>query len=763
MANNYDYTPVPLFTDAEIAEFERTGGTNWIDEVYHTGVTQNHRLSMSGRTDRLNYFASGSIYDQEGIIINSGYKRYSLRANLVADVTDRLKFDLNWDLSQQDRHGAPTSGWTSNPVLGALQFAPTLPVYDENGNYTPPSSKYGEPIMGNPVANARETLNENETTTNNINLYLEFKFMDGLTLRAGGGMKISDYNARRFYNNQTTLGNSENGSGYSSYSKGKNFQSSNVLTYAKDFDRHQINAILVGEVKHDRTFSFEVNNTDFAIQETGFYALGGANIQRNSSEYMERTINSAVSRVNYAYDNKYIVTASYRADGSSVFGSNHKYAYFPSVSVGWRLSQEPFVGKLGIFNNLMLRASWGKTGNQAIAAYQTLSRITYYDVYPWDGGSSANLGYYISSASNPNLKWETTTQKNIGLDLGFFNNRLRITAEYYDKVTDDLLMLREMPRTTGLSSIIDNVGSMGNKGWEFSVDGDLNTGGLSWSTGLSLTAFKTTVLNLGDDEYLSYVGSDGGQGVNIPIMFLKPGERFGQIMGFGYEGTWKTGEEAEAARYGQMPGDPRYTDVNNDGRIDYDHDFKVIGNAMPDFIFGLNNQFRFKNWELTFLLQGTYGNDLFNVARIRRNSKAGYSVEKLKRWTPENQNTDVPALHTAQYAHDYQEAWNAAHPDSPLIGTITFPASGSNAVSRWIEDASYLRLKNLTVAYTVPVRKYIGNLRIYASGTNLFTWTKYSGFDPEVSSFTASDAQLGTDGNNYPVSRFFTVGVDITF
>ena len=767
LANNFERTPIPPFTDAQITQFEKTGGTNWIDEVYRTGITQTHQISLSGRTKVLNYYASGSLYDQKGIMLNSGYKRYSLRANLTADINSWLKIDLNWDASQQDKSGPQFGGqldWPGNPVMGALQFAPTIPVYDENGNYSGPNQKYGDPILWNPVASALESLNENATTANNVRLYFDFTLMKGLTLRVGGAARYADFNARRFFNKQTFAGSQDNGQGYAYYSKNKDYQSSNVLNYTNTFGKHYINAILVGEVKHNNSFSFEADNKDFTVHETSVYNLGGANIQRTSSDFGERDIYSAVTRVNYAYDDKYVFAASYRADGSSVFGTNNKWAYFPSLSVGWRLSNETFVSDLGLFDNLMIRASWGKTGNQAISTYQTLSRISGNGVYPWDGGGSANLGFQISSASNPNLKWETTTQSNIGLDLGIFRNRLRFSVEYYDKVTDDLLMARELSRTTGLPSVIDNVGSMGNKGWEFTVDGDINIRSLKWTAGLSFTRSTTTVLDLGSDKFLSYKAGGSGHGVNIPTMFLEPGKPFGEIKGFGYEGTWKIGEEKEAAVFGQLPGDPRYTDVNGDGKIDYDHDFKVIGNAMPKFIFGITNQLRLKNWELTFLWQGTYGNDLFNVARSKRESDpSGYSINKLNRWTPENQNTDVPALLTEQYRHDYQEAWNAANPENLLTNTITFPSSGNQAISRWIEDASYIRLKNLTVGYNLLINKGVSNLRVFASATNLFTFTKYSGFDPEVSSFTGSDGQLGTDYNNYPPSRYFSIGVDLTF
>lgn len=766
MADDFDRTPTPLFTDAEIAEFERTGGTDWVDEVYRNALTQNHQISVSGQADLVNYYVSGAAYNQEGIMMNSGYQRYSLRANLNADVTDWASFTLNWDGSQQDRHG-PQFGaqldWPGNPVLGALQFAPTLPVYDEDGNYTGPHLLYGEPILWNPVASAKEPLNENERTTNNVNINMDFSLAEGLTLRLGGGARFSDYRVRRFLNNKTHAGTVYNGQGYAYSSTGRNFQSSNILTYTRDFGVHYINAIAVGEVKYNESYNFNVNNQAFTVHETGVYNLGGADIQRTGSGYSERKINSALARFNYGYDNKYILAASYRVDGSSVFGAETKWASFPSFSAGWRLSNEAFIRDLDLFNNLMIRYSWGKTGNQAIGTYQTLARIGGGGFYPWDGGSGVNLGYQIASASNPNLKWETTTQSNIGVDLSMFRGRLRVSVEYYDKLTEDLLMAREIPRTTGLSSIIDNVGSMQNKGWEFSLDGDIHIGDFRWTTGGSLTASSTTVVDLGDDESIRYSAGGSGHQVNIPFMFLTEGEPFGQIMGYGYEGTWNTGEEAEAARYGQMPGDPRYTDVNDDGIIDYDNDFKVIGNAMPDFIFGINNQFNFRNWELTMLWQGTYGNDLFNVARTRReNSRPGYSTAKLDRWTPDNQDTDVPVLHIATERHAYREAWNEANPDNPLVNTINLEG-GSNLTSRWLEDASYIRLKNLTIGYNVPVTSYISHLRIFATATNLLTFTNYSGFDPETSSYTGSDGQLGTDFNNYPPSRFINFGINVTF
>lgn len=766
LAANLDVDPVPPFSEEDIQNFETNGGTDWMDEIYRTGLAQTHQISLSGKASKVGYFLSGSYLDQEGILINSGYKRYSLRTNFDAQINDWLSFGLNWYGAQQDRTG-PRFGanvnWNGNPILGAILFPPTLPVYDENGNYTEASIEYGEPGIWNPVASAVEPDIQNKTTTNNGNLFLDFKLAKGLSLRINGGFSVVNWTQTQFFNDKTVTGRPVGGRAISDVSQSRSYQNTNMLTYVREFGKHSLNAVAVQETKFSQSFDTNITNENFTVQETGVYNIGGASKQVTGSSFSERKINSYMARINYGFADKYILTASYRADGSSVFGKNNKWAYFPALSAGWRLSEESFIGNLGVFDNLMIRGGWGKTGNQAIGTYRTLARITSPGFYPWDGGESSNIGFQIASASNPNLKWETTTQTNIGLDMSFLNGRLRLSADYYDKVTDDLLLSRELPGSTGLNSIIDNVGSMGNKGWEFTLGGDVNAGPVKWTSSLTVTTSETTVLDLGEDDFIAYNASGSGHGTELTNMFLTKGEPFGQIMGFGYEGTWKTGQEEEAGRYGQMPGDPRYTDVNNDGRIDYDNDFMIIGNTQPDYIFGFNNQFAYKNWDLSFLIQGTQGNEVFNVARVRREYPNGYGIEKLNRWTQENQNTNVPALIDQKTREEYRLAWNAAHPDAPLVNTVVFPARGENVNQRYIEDGSYVRLKNLTIGYNVPLKRFVTNMRVYFTGTNLLTFTDYTGWDPEVSSYTGNDAQLGTDYNNYPNSRIYTFGIDLTF
>ncbi len=457
---------------------------------------------------------------------------------------------------------------------------------------------------------------------------------------------------------------------------------------------------------------------------------------------------------NYVFDEKYLVTASYRADGSSVFGENNKWGYFPSASVAWRASQESFIRDLNLFSDLKLRASWGITGNQAIDPYETLARVSSGANYPYNGGEGTELGYFIANAPNPNLKWESTTQTNVGIDFALFNGRLTVTADYYVKTTKDLLMPRTLPGYTGFTDIIDNVGSVENKGFEFTVGGDPLVGRLKWNTSFNISTNKSKVLDLGGIDRLGYRTTKGGYSVNTPFMYLVVGEPFGQIYGYGYEGTWSQGKASEAAAYGQLPGDPHYTDVNNDGVID-GNDIKVIGNAFPDFIFGWSNRLSYNNFDLTFLVQGSQGNDLFNMGRIRlENPGEGTSTRLLDRWTPENQDTDVPAFIDEK-----------TREDAGLTSTVY--VSGDQRKARWVEDASYIRLKNITLGYNFPKsvlnRIHVTNIRLFISATNLVTITDYTGYDPETSAYNGNDAQIGVDFSNYPQSKIINFGLNLSF
>lgn len=759
LANNASgVTPVPIFSDAEIQEFERSGGTDWQDVVYRTAQIKNHQLSLSGANDKVNYLISGGYLDQEGILLNTDYQRFTLRANVETDITDWALFGINWAGSKETTNSTLFGGstdWPNNPIGAAIRFSPTIPVYDENGNYSKASLFYGNPTLWNPLASAVEPLIERNTVRNNVNAYLQFKLAEGLTFRVTGGARLAEQDNTSFLNNKTFIGLQNNGQGSTTSNSSTYLQNSNILTFDKTFNKHHFTITAVAEQQYTKSQGTFINTGDFLNKETGAHDLAGANISNVGSSMSERKINSYLGRINYVLSDKYLVTLSYRADGSSVFGLNNKWGYFPSASVAWRAANESFIENLNVFSDLKLRASWGATGNQAISPYQTLARISSGANYPYNGGDGTDIGFLISSADNPSLKWETTTQTDFGIDAAFFEGRLNITADYYIKLTEDLLMQRELPRHSGLASIIDNVGSMENKGFEFAIDGDPLVGALSWNTGFNVSANRTTVVNVGPTKKIAFSAGGSGSGTNVAFMYLREGEPFGQMMGWGYEGTWKTDEADEAAKYGQLPGDPHYTDVNNDGKINID-DQKVIGNSMPKFIFGWNNRLSYKNFELNVQVQGVKGNNIFNVARITLEEMQGTSRRILDRWTPDNQDSDIPAL------IDGMTRQNAN-----LTSTITFPTSAGNTTSRYVEDGSYVRLKNVTLAYNFPRsladKIKMNNVRLYVSGTNLLTITNYLGSDPEVSSFTGNDAQLGTDYNNYPQSKLYNVGLNVTF
>src|SRR6266542_3063392 len=469
--------PTPIFTDAQIAEYEKTGGTDWQDVIYRTAPLHNHELSISGGTDNLKYLVSTGYLNQKGILVNSEYERFSLRTNIKAEINDWASFGLNWFGSKETGNSPPFGSadisFLGNSVNVAPRWGATEPVYDEFGNYRVHSPDYEPADAWNPLASAIEPKIDNNTNRNNLNAYLEFRFLPGLSLKVTGGANITNVNNKAYHNLNTYEGRQNTGLGISSENTFNRYQNSNILTYDKVVEKHHFTFTGVAEQQYSKYKFSSIRASKFVVDATGASDLGGAGLNVTSSGAEERVLNSYLARINYVFDEKYLVTASYRADGSSVFGENNKWGYFPSASVAWRASQESFIRDLNIFSDLKLRGSWGITGNQAIDPYETLARVSSGANYPYNGGEGTELGYFIANAPNPNLKWESTTQTNVGIDFALFNGRLTVTADYYVKTTKDLLMPRTLPGYTGFTDIIDNVGYVENKGFEFTVGGDL--------------------------------------------------------------------------------------------------------------------------------------------------------------------------------------------------------------------------------------------------------------------------------------------------
>ncbi|MBX3252752.1 MAG: TonB-dependent receptor [Chitinophagaceae bacterium] len=772
--------PVIPFTKDQIAALDANGGTDWQDEIYRNGMLQNHQLSISGGNDMARYFVSGGYMNQQGIVLNTKYVRYNLRSNLDLKLNRWLNAGINLNVIKDKGNVPPVGeGTRFGDILGQVintvaRFDPITPVYDADGSYNfkalkggPDGSKiYADNDVWNPMATALETKAEKNNIINEISTFLDFKLLRGLSLRITGAASINSNDDKHYYGTKTQPGRGVNGTGDLSENKYEYFQNSNILTYTNTFsNKHAFTITGVAEQQLIESKGSFISAQGFFSDETGINDLGGAsqiNERYNSSS--KQTINSFLGRVNYVFDEKYMITASYRADGSSVFGANNKWGYFPSAAAAWRISEEDFIQGLKAISTLKLRGSWGKTGNQAIQPYQTLATVASGFNYPYDGNSTPNIGFSMSRTANPNLRWETTEQSNIGIDLGFFNDRLTATVDVYKKVTTDLLLNKQVEAYTGFATILSNVGSIQNKGLEISVGGKPLAGrDLRWNTAVNISFNRSKVLALLDDQPLAIRTNTGGgyqiYGSGFSVKYLQVGQPVDQMRGYVNLGTWSEAEREQAKAMGQAPGDPKWKDVDGDGRITRAADGnEVIGNATPRFIYGWNNNITYKNFDLTFLVQGSYGNDIFNAVRIKTENPAnGLSTNLNNRWTPENQNTDVPVFLSSRDRNQLN------------LGSNQTSGIGSDQrSSRWIEDGSYLRMKNITLTYTLPMsvlsKIHISRLAAYVTAINLFTITKYTGYDPEVSSFNAGGAGgLGIDLSNYPTSKAFMFGINLTF
>lgn len=784
---NAPITPVLPFTDQQIAALDANGGTDWQEELFRTGIVQNHQLSASGGSESARYFVSGGYLDQQGILINTKYQRFSLRSNLDLKLTKWLNGGFNIKLIKDKGNTPPTGeGTYFGDILGQVvnaipRFDPATPVYDDQGNYNfkalrggPGGSKiYADPDVWNPVATAKETKAERNNMNIDVNAFLDFRLLEGLTLRVQGGAIIFNTDAYRYYGSLTQPGRGQNGNGIINVDKSQFYQNSNILTYTKKlFGKSDLTVTGVAETQLFMGNGTAINASGFSSDLTGINDLGGASLINSRSNYnTKQTLNSYLGRVNYIWDNKYMLTASIRADGSSVFGANNKWGYFPSAAVAWRVSEENFLKNSRVISDLKIRGSWGETGNQAIDPYSSLATVGSGFNYGYLGDGSTSIGYLLTRAANPGLKWETTAQTDIGLDIGFFGNRLTATVDVYRKKTTDLLLNKQVEAYTGFASILSNVGSIENKGLEISLGGmPVSKGGFSWITSANISFNRSKVLALTEGStFLPIITNSGGgynfyRGGNNSLKQIRVGEPMDQLIGYVVLGTWGAKEAAEAARYGQMPGDQKFLDVNNDGRITRAGDGQeVIGNAQPDFIYGWHNSIRYKGFDLTFLLQGTYGNDIFNAVRIKTETAVnGTSSNLNNRWTPGNENTDVPAFNSTRERNALQ-----------LGPNTTTDATGGidNRWSRWVEDGSYLRMRNITLTYSLPKsildRIRVTGISVYVTAANLFTITKYTGYDPEVSSFNRGPrvraGGLGIDLSNYPVAKTYTFGINLNF
>jgi TonB-linked SusC/RagA family outer membrane protein len=705
--------------------------TNWQDAIFRKAPVQSYSLSFSGGDARTRFLVTANYFDQDGIARSSDLKRYSLRANLDRDIRDNIRLGSSITISN-----VRTNRVNSSSLFTMATMAPNLPVRQPDGTYTSLNNQ-GNPF-DNPVA-----LVENYKNYNNIyrtlgNVYASIELLKGLTFKTLWGADVSYARTDIYLPQAVYSGEQQGGNANVSTNQTFTWLNENTLNYAMSTGSHRLD-LLGGFTQQSSAYqSLGAEAQGFLNDNLGTNALGNAaSVQPSSSSIARWSLLSFLARANYSYRNKYLLTLTGRYDGSSRFGRNNRFGFFPSVALGWKLDQEPFIENMHLFSNLKLRISHGLTGNQdGIGNYPALDLMgkANYSI----GGVNV-IGLSPSQVSNPDLRWESTAQSDIGLELGFLDNRLTFIADVYYKKTRDLLLYVKIPTSSGFSTSLQNRGQVENKGLELTVNAiPLDKGIVHWETGFNISFNKNKVLDLAGANRLF-----AGLGPNQSTI-LQVGQPLGTFFGFAADGIFQDKEEiAASAQKTAKPGDIRFRDVNGDKKIN-DDDRVLLGSAQPKFSFGFSNTFSLKGFELMVLLQGVYGNKLYNVNTLTLENLTGLqnqSTTTLHRWTPENTNTNIPRATTVKPT---ARSWD-----------------------RLVEDGSYLRGKTFQLGYNLPAQTLqhikLSALKVYVNVQNLFTITSYSGLDPEVSRYGSDNVSPGFDSGAYPNARTISFGVNASF
>lgn len=704
--------------------------TDWQDAMMSPlAPMSNYNISASGGTNGTNYLVSFDYFNQEGIIKTSDLERYSFRLNLDKDIKKDLKIGNSLTASY-----VKTNRANSGSIFSMLTTAPNLPIKQPDGHYT----EYNNQGIGfnNPIALLDGYQNLNKTFRTIGNVYASWEILEGLTARTSWGLDAS-FNKNDTYIPKTVFSGAQVGGNASVFS-GQTYTwlNENTINYKQSIGQHSFDMLGGFTQQSSRYEAVGASAQGFLNDVTGTYDLGLGNpdaAQLPSSQVANWVIHSYIARINYGFKDRYLLTLTGRADGSSRFGANNRFGYFPSAAVAWRAIEEAFIQDLNVFSDLKIRASYGITGNQdGIGNYPSLDL--------WDGtkyviGDRIVTGITPSQVGNRNLKWERTTQADLGLEMGFFRNRLTLVADAYYKQTNDLLLRVTIPTTSGFSSGMKNIGAVENKGIELSADGVIFDRGFKWTSGFNVTFNKNEITSLGGEEEIIPASS--------PTV-LRVNESLGTFYGYVSDGLFQTTEEiATSAQPSARPGDVKFVDFDENGVIN-ESDRRIIGNAQPNFFGGFNNTFSYKGFDLSVLLQYVYGNDLYNLNVRTLENLTGIQNQRitvLDRWTPENTDTDVPRA------------------------TATKPTNVS--YDRYVEDGSYLRVKNIQLAYTIPSEALskmgVDLLRVYVNAQNLFTFTNYTGLDPEVSRYGSDNISQGFDSGAYPNTKVFTAGFNLSF
>jgi len=759
---------------------------DWQDEILRTALQHNHNIRLTGGTEGVRYNASVSYYNQDGILLNSGYERFQARANTVIK-RDKLDISLTTNYSRSIQTGSTPSEtsysgmnnlfysvWGYRPVTYPNKSMESL-LNDVMDEAIDSSNDY----RFNPIRSLKEEYRKYYINNLQLNGYVSYEFIKGLKLKVSGGYTYDARKNDQFNNSNTRYGGPTSTDKVNAQiirNERLTWLNENTLTYQTNIKKKHFFNSLVGITFQNSDYEYySLKSTHIPNESLGMAGMADGTLSSSSSLKSSWSMMSYLARLNYNYKSKYYATASFRADGSSKFSKKHRYGYFPSGSLAWNFMEEEFMAPIKkVVGAGKLRVSWGLTGNNRIGEYDYYALLQMLKekqgdyisngsipsgVYPFDNDMSS-VGMVPVSLPNEDLKWETTEQWNVGLDLSFFNERLNFTADVYRKTTRDLLLEASLPLVSGYYSATKNIGKVRNDGLELSLSTvNVQTKDFTWTSDFNIAFNKNEVLELAENQLSLTTAARFDQNYNSqPSYIAKVGLPMGMMYGYIYEGTYKYDDFVKSgnsytlkdnvpyfsSEANTQPGMPKYKDVNGDGIIDT-NDRTIIGRGLPIHTGGFTNSFTYKGFDLSVFFQWSYGNDIMNANRLFFENAGGKKdlnqfASYANRWTPENPESDIPAA--------------------------TKSASNNVISSRIIEDGSYLRLKTVTLGYTFPkaliAKAKLSNARVYVAAQNLWTWTSYSGYDPEVS-VRNSALTPGLDFSSYPRAFTLSFGVNLGF
>ena len=744
---------------------------DWQDQLFRKANMQQHNLSLSGGSDNTQYYISGSLNDEQGTVINTGFKRYQGKVSVTQKVNDKLKVYVNGNYSNYVSNGVvPTDGTnsaTNNLLYSTWGYRPLSGSgADLTGSLFDPDIDGSNDYRINPIISAQNEVRVANFNSLNFNTYAQYTIVKNLTLKISGGIISNIRRDDRFFNSQTYYGNPNTAGGVNgvngsvSFTENNRWLNENTLNYRKVFNKvHDFNIVAGITFQQDKVKTNGSSAIQLPNESLGLSGLDEGTPQSVIATSSVNRLNSYLARVNYNYKSKYLATLSVRADGSSKFLNDNRWSYFPSGSFAWRMSKENFMKDINFVSDAKLRIGYGVTGNNRVGDFDYLSVLGQPTGSPYAFNNTVVLGAVPQSLGNSNLRWETTAQSNIGYDLGMFRDRINLTVDVYRKITSDLLLNADLPYTTGYSSVFKNIGKVKNQGLEISLNSvNIKTKDFTWSSNFNISFNQTKVLELVDNQQsLSRGVAWDNAYSSLPLFITKIGGPMGQMYGFVFDGIYQTSDfdvspagayslkgnvvDNGNTRNSIQPGDVRYKDINGDGTINA-KDQTVIGRGLPLHVGGFSNNFTYKGFDLNVFLQWSYGNDIYNanrmvfegnaLAKINLNQFATYA----DRWSPTNPSNSIPRVRG----------------EGPKVYS-----------SRVVEDGSFLRLKTVSLGYKLSdsfnKKLKIKSLRIFASAQNLVTFTSYSGMDPEVS-VRNSALTPGFDYSAYPRARTIVFGLN---